>query len=1010
MNLHDNERPDIGEQNVERLLSSYKPELPDPAFIEQVTDRLCAAAEEIVRARQQPPTPERVLRVRRRLGWAFTVTAVAASVALVLHARNQWPNAEKPIAARDGSRPTVERSFSESGVVAGLTPRARPEVAVAARLAVGDSLQTKAGERRRVATPDGSVLYVNQNTTVKLDAPRHVALSHGEVFAEVTPQETAFVVQTPRRGVTALGTKFAVRAEETATGVVVTQGKVKVSGLDDPLVAGQQLTLSGGNIAPAPRASHLLDWTKDLMAAAESPLVPGSQYAGGALVARNSSGQESRLSLRKFHVDVHVEDGFARTTIDQTYFNHDYSQLEGTFYFPLPADASLSRLAMYVANGNEATLMEGGMAERDYARQVFETIRYTRRDPALLEWMDGSTFKMRVFPLEGRQEKRIILSYTQRLPSLYGRTTYRFPAGHSLEAVRDWSFHASVKNGVNVAWSSPSHPLLAATQKGNDLLLDSAEKQVKVDRDVVLELDEPSPVRLGPGFGVPQFSAAEHEGNRYLMVRYRPELPSQPVRQRRDWVFLFESSGDRDPLLARVQVDVIRTLLAHAEHDDTFAVLTCGVQARALSDKRLPATKENIDAALAALEKSHLIGALDVGKAMNEAEPLLKDAANLYLIHIGSGIPVLGERRDDVLAKRIPGNARYVGVAVGKRWSRSFMKAAADRTGGYFTQINPDEPIAWRAFELASILNTPRLLNVSVVDNAERVRFLSYASSISQGEEICAIARIPAGRAGGVSPLIPKSITITGTLDGETWHRDVPVANIAEHADYLPRTWAKLEIDRLLAEDATKHKNEIVALSKAMYVMTPFTSLLVLENEAMYEQYKVDRGRKDHWAMYACPAKIPVVHEAEKQLTVLKAVPGSQAPAEDILQTIVVRMPPPAFVWPEQRLAEANERFLRKHTDGESVASQLSPLRMAVRQLHADLAKQDQWILGLEEDKLAFGDRPNFFSNNMYSKSASRLVQTDYLLNAMNGYDIIREKDEFKIRVLAPNATGIAQL
>ena len=53
------------------------------------------------------------------------------------------------------------------------------------------------------------------------------------------------------------------------------------------------------------------------------------------------------------------------------------------------------------------------------------------------------------------------------------------------------------------------------------------------------------------------------------MVRYRPDLPSAPRRERRDWVFLFESSGARDPLVARAQVEVIRALLTHAEHDDT---------------------------------------------------------------------------------------------------------------------------------------------------------------------------------------------------------------------------------------------------------------------------------------------------------------------------------------------------------------------------------------------------------------------------------------------------------
>ncbi len=46
-----------------------------------------------------------------------------------------------------------------------------------------------------------------------------------------------------------------------------------------------------------------------------------------------------------------------------------------------------------------------------------------------------------------------------------------------------------------------------------------------------------------------------------------------------------------------------------------------------------------------------------------------------------------------------------------------------------------------------------------------------------------------------------------------------------------------------------------------MYVMSPFTSLLVLENDEMYEQYNVDRGRKDHWALYPCPERIDVVHE-----------------------------------------------------------------------------------------------------------------------------------------------------
>src|SRR5439155_21818356 len=241
-------------------------------------------------------------------------------------------------------------------------------------------------------------------------------------------------------------------------------------------------------IQPAPRASHQLDWTRELMAAAESPLVPCSKHAGGALIAVDPNGQEVRLTLRKYHIDVHIEDGFARTTIDQTYFNNEHAQLEGTFYFPLPPDASLSRLAMYVEAGGVAQLMEGGMAEANLARNAYETIRYARRDPALLEWVDGSTFKMRVFPLEGRKEKRILLTYPQRLESLYGVARYRFPGGHNMDRVNEWSFEARVKNGSAFHCSSPTHPGITLTPKGRDLVLSLKEKNVKPDRDVALEL------------------------------------------------------------------------------------------------------------------------------------------------------------------------------------------------------------------------------------------------------------------------------------------------------------------------------------------------------------------------------------------------------------------------------------------------------------------------------------------------------------------------------------------
>jgi hypothetical protein len=786
-----------------------------------------------------------------RLTWIVTALAGVFGLSLVLSA---------------GATPAAEPAAAH------LTSRPRPSVPAAVVARAGGEIRTQAGQRRRLLLPGGVVLYVNQNTTVKVDSPRQATLASGEVFIDAVGSDrngADFILKTPKRTVTGHNARFAVQAVAKGTAVLATGGKVNVSGLEGAVAAGERVAPEATKPTPAERFSHLLGWTRELMTAFEAPLVPASRHAGGALVAIDPDGQEAKLALRKYHVDVHIEDGFARTTIDQTYFNHSTERLEGTFYFPLPADASLSRLAMYV-NGN---LMEGGMVERDYARNVYERILYEQKDPALLEWVDGGTFKMRVFPLEPRQEKRIVLSYTQKLPGLYGQAQYRFPAGHSLQTVRDWSFHALVKNGAGRPWNSPSHKL-QARKAGADVILEAEAKNAKLDRDVVLRLSE--------GEQAVRFSSAEQDGQQYLMLRYRPALPSaaRAAAVPRCWVVLFETSGDRDPLLARTQIDVVRHLLQQADPRDRFTILTAATRIKALAREPLPATPENIKKAIAFLEQAHLVGALDLGRAMNETASALKTAKNAYLVHLGSGIAAMGERRADVLARRIPEGVRYVGVGVGHRWARGFMKTAAERSGGYFTQINPDEPVAWRAFDLFATLQTPRLHNIQV--SAAGRPFLTFASQLAQGEELAAVARFGPDDKG-----LPESVTVTGTLDGKSFEQVLPVKDVAPNAGYRPRTWAKLEIERLLAEDAAKHKDQIVALSKAMYVMTPYTSLLVLESEEMYVQYKVDRGRKDHWAMHACPKKIKVVREDDPEQT-----KDSRKPVRQIIDTIVVRERP----------------------------------------------------------------------------------------------------------------------
>jgi len=804
----------------------------DTATLEAALDEAAAHAtplnEETVMRMVKTATTAKPLSAPKKTRWQPWLWSAAAAAAIVLAGVSlMQPNT--PPALHEGGTKIELTSTS-------VTSPAQPVTLSQMAPAQSESYVTKPHERRLVRLKDGSLLYLDENTTTLVMSEREVRLISGRAYVEVERKLDAagarvpFTLHTPQGPVVALGTKFAVDLSAEKPEVLVTEGKVTAAGLAQPLLAGQWWR--GNGIEVAPQAAYGLGWTREMRTLLAPPPVPPSQDLGGALRSADGSAV---FTLRRCHVDVHVEDGMARTTIDQTYFNHLSNRQEGTFYFPLPPDASISRLAMYV-NGK---LMGGGMAERDEARRTFETIKHKMQDPALLEWVDGSTFKMRVFPLEGREEKRIVISYVQKMDSLHGRSTLRVPLGHSLGKTGQWSFLTRIKDGRDAAWRSLHHDL-KAEQDGNDLLLRADKASDTMQRDVVLEVAAPDSAK-------PRLSTYEHEGARYVALRWMPELPATLPPPSRHWLFLVETSADRDRVLAQTQREVMRGILSQASADDTFQIVTASTRTTALVPKQA-VTSANRDAALKKLEAEPNLGALDLSKAF---AILKKESADTTIVHLGSATPILGETDNSKLLAQLPTGCVYASIGIGKRWNLPFARAAAAKTGGWFTRINPDESPGWRAFEFMSAMNAARLIDVKL-DGAE---WLLMSETISHGTELCAVAKLlPNAK-------LPQQIRVSGTLSGQPWLRNLKLDAAPALTGWLPRAWAKLELDRLVAAGAEKNRGEIVALSKSSYVMSPFTSLLVLENDAMYSQYNIDRGRKDHWAMYPCPEIIPVVKE-----------------------------------------------------------------------------------------------------------------------------------------------------
>lgn len=701
---------------------------------------------------------------------------------------------------------------------------------------------------------DGTTLIGHRGAKFITRKKREVTLEKGDIYLIVAKSKTPFFVNTDDGEIKATGTRFAVSAgRNTVTSVA--QGKVTLTSESgsSKLGAGDQGTLSKGTKptrSPAPRISHLVSWAKDALK--QTDLLVKKTDKENGLVAVDPWGQESRLGLRRYDVDVYIEDGIARTTIDQTFFNHNPWNTEGTFYFPLPPDASVSRLAMYVAG----KLNEGGMVSRERGQQIYTQILHQRRDPALLEMMEGNMFKMRIFPLEGRQEKRIFLSYTQTLTELYGNQKYWFPMDHVNSVAKKLSLRIHIKNGAkNFVPTSSTHDLRKKVQ-GDDLILEYSKADVKPDQDLLLSLIPTENKNEEPGSSeIGTFSDGDKN---YIYANLKPQLKGNVTSKPRQWIVLNDQSASRSKLNGETQRYVLSRLIEEADDDDSLFLVDVGIQPKRIS-KQFHKIRSDQSKSLLDREVKINFGGTNLKLAFEEVKKLISEfkLENPHVLYLGDGVATDGEKKVSRLPDFMPNEATFVGIGIGKGVDGLLLQSVADKTNGLFTTINPDEDINWRIFDLIASINTPRLTEIEIIlqDKAgKQIKAQSYTSSkgMTAGESINVVARCDSE--------LPSRILFRAKQGKKTISKGYSLKNATLNSAYIPRLWAKRHIDEMLKSDQNQ-KDEIVELSKKYYVVTPYTSLIVLESDAMYEEFKVERGRDDHWALYGAPKEIDVVHE-----------------------------------------------------------------------------------------------------------------------------------------------------
>ena len=563
----------------------------------------------------------------------------------------------------------------------------------------------------------------------------------------------------------------------------------------------------------------------------------------GSLLAK-VDGRDVPLTVGYHRVKVDIHDQIARTVIEESFVNHTKFRTEGVFYFPLPQDASISGFAMWIG-GEKVT---ADIVEKQRAREIYEEILRERRDPGLLEWAGGNIFKARVFPIEPHSEKRIEISYTQVLPLRGNQFRYSYALRSELlqqNPLRELGLDVTIHSAQPLAAvSSPTHTT-RIDQTKNSAHVEFAAQEYTPTRDfeVVVALDK----------AAPEVVMIPHQRGEdgYFLLQLKP--PAEDNAWQRDIVpdtgpldllILADTSASMDNASRATQADFLVALLGSLTPEDQFNLAGCDVTCEWAFGQSKAANQENIEKARKHLADRVSLGWTDLDQTF--ASALKQCGPKTRVVYVGDGI-VTGKDSDPVafgkrLRKMYEGHAAtFHAVSTSSSFEPLILKTIGSLGGGSMLVISGERGPQAVALELLGEITKPAIRDL-------KVEFRGLQTARVYPEELPNLApgtqQILLGRYLPEGDDQSGQVIVTGMLGDKPvkFTADISLKEAESGNSFIPRLWARKHLDVLLEQGSSQAvQDEIVGLSEEYHIMTPYTSLLVLESDADRERFKVKR-------------------------------------------------------------------------------------------------------------------------------------------------------------------------
>jgi Ca-activated chloride channel family protein len=556
-----------------------------------------------------------------------------------------------------------------------------------------------------------------------------------------------------------------------------------------------------------------------------------------------------QLPLQSTRVDVAISNVVAEVTVTQVYENRGQRPINTKYVFPASNRAAVHGLTMAIRD----QVILAKIQERVQAQKTFEKAKQAGKTATLLEEQRPNVFTMSLANVMPGDRIEVTLKYNELIVPSEGRYDFVFPTvvgpRYSNQAAATapetsqfvatpylkagsvvpstLAISGSIATGIPLASvKSATHAVTAHPDNPNltHFALDAAEARGG-NRDFVLSY------RLSGDAIQSGLTLFDAGAEKFFLLQVEPparvadaDLPP------REYVFIVDVSGSMNGFPLETAKALLSDLVLSLRPTDSFNVLLFAGGSRLLNPRSLPATKENVTRALAAIKEEPAGGGTEMLAALQRALALESSAgrSRSFVLVTDGYVDADKEAMDFVRAHL--GDANAFAFGIGSGVNRYLIEGIAKAGYGepFVVTTEAEAPDAARRFR--EYVRAPVLTDVRV----------AYEGLDVYDVEPRAVPDVLASRPvvvlGKYRGAPRGTITLTGVGGRAPYMQRFEVARATPRPEHraLEYLWARSRIasvsDFGFGELSPAAKTEVLSLGLRYSLLTQLTSFVAVSH------------------------------------------------------------------------------------------------------------------------------------------------------------------------------------